>query len=208
MPSPCDGHGEYDLLCQLRRHTIAHYGQHQLHGGLLSDPALQDALRAVIDEYRLHTGKKGFDDAYVDCVPTTRGPRAVRRFLAIPRCTNSLSLYLFFAVDALVFVAFVKIMRYIQRHHMKPPSEWVEDDEKEMQRTQFYKQAQDWSKKHWDDIPFLFAFLATLVVVTLTFFVLHRVADWIEEPHFLLTFMITMYLFAYKHLDSLLPDPM
>ena len=184
-----------DFVCQLQHHTIQNFGQHKRHHGLLADPVLQDALRQVVNTARTRAGRTDFDDAYVDAVPFRWGPPAVRRFFAIPRCTNSLSLYLFFCVDAVLFVLTVKLMRLIQMRHMTRPL--PEEGESR------WKQ---WYREHWDDIPYLAAFVITIVGVTVTFHVTHRIVAWIEEPHFLLSLSITAYLFAYKHLDNLLPE--
>ena len=183
-----------DFVCQLQHHTIENFGQHKLHNVLLADPVLQDALRQAVNTARTKAGRTDFDDAYVDAVPFRWGPPAVRRFVAIPRCTNSLSLYVFLCVDAFLYVLTVKLMRLIQKRHMKRPL--PEEGESRWKR---------WQREHWDDIPYLAAFVITIVGVTVTFKVLHHFVTWIEEPHFLLSLSITAYLFAYKHLDSLLP---
>jgi hypothetical protein len=46
----CNHRAVTDFVCQLRRHTLHHYGQHD--GGLLADPGLQDMLRATVDRFR------------------------------------------------------------------------------------------------------------------------------------------------------------
>ena len=48
-------------------------------------------------------------------MPITTGPKAVRRFLSVPRCTNTLSLYLFFIADALICNGSIKVMRSLVR---------------------------------------------------------------------------------------------
>lgn len=143
-----------------------------------------------MDHFRHITGRVGkYDDAYVDAVPTTRGPRWLRRWLAIPRCTNSLSLYLFFLVDALVFVSALKIARFV----LKKAAEGSTGEE--------------WWVKKRETLARICAFVPTFLLVFVFFKLLHRKWTWIDEPHTLLTVTITLYLFAYTYLDSIIADP-
>jgi hypothetical protein len=100
-----------DIVCQLRRHTLDHFGQHAMHAGILSDPRIIQGLRDLVDQYRrTHPAWEG-DNAALDAVPTTMGPRWLRRIVSIPRCTNSLSLYLFLLIDAVVCISLLKLSR-------------------------------------------------------------------------------------------------
>ena len=40
-------------------------------------------------------GRTVYDDAQLDALPLKRGPAWMRRLISVPRCTNSLSLYMF-----------------------------------------------------------------------------------------------------------------
>ena len=183
--------GSTDFIEQLRRHTIQHYGQHRLHNGLLSDPQLCEALRCVVEGFRAQRPDPcAYDDAYVDAVPSTRGPAWLRRAISIPRCTNSLSLYLFMVVDALVFVGTVKVARaLVERRRRSLPHD-----------------TDDWLVREGALIVRVCGFVVTILVNWLLFRLLHRRWDWIEEPHLLLTVTLALYLLAYIYLDHVVPD--
>ena len=177
-----------DFLCQLRRHTLQHYGQHR--GGILADADLQRELRGAIQRHWTRTNRHDLDDALLDAMPVTWGPAAVRRFLAVPRCTNTASLYVFLLLDALVYFATVKVVRFLQRKYATRPAD---EDERFPQRH---------LRRHWRSVPLWVAFVVTLVAVKISFRLLRR---WMEEPHSVLTLCITGYLFVYTYLDSLVP---
>lgn len=82
---------EYDFVDQLQRHTISGFGQHARHGGLLAEPMVRAALRDTIQWCRRALQRSGYDDAQLDAVPLTWGPRVIRRFFSIPRCTDRCS---------------------------------------------------------------------------------------------------------------------
>jgi hypothetical protein len=185
LPTPPDVH---DFVEQLRRHTIEYYGQHAQHKGLLSDPELQAALRTVIGYSRRTLGRSNFDDAYVDAVPFEFGPAWMRRFVAIPRCTNSLSLYMFLVADVLTFLASIKLARFVVRRWIKPETD---DGDGPWYHTV---------------LPRLMSFPITIGAITLMFYLLKRKWSWIEEPHLLLTVTITLYLVGFTYLDKYVPD--
>lgn len=50
------------------------------------------------------------------------------------------------------------------------------------------------------------ALVCSVVTCTLTFRLLHRLVPRIEEPHFLLTIFLTVYLYVASQGDALVPN--
>ena len=92
----------------------------------------------------------------------------------MPRCTNTLSLYLFLVVDALVYNSSLYALRWWwarRKPNWNPP----------------LKTGPEWG-----------ALVVTMVLVTVFFKALHRQVPGIEEPHALLTMCINAYMFVYQ----------
>ena len=62
------------------------------------------------------------------------------------------------------------------------------------------------TKKLWKRLPQLGAIVITSLVVSALFHALHYRFEWIEEPHFLMTLLITAYMAVYQNIDQILPD--
>ena len=139
-----------DLLSQLTQHTV------QYHGGILQDTEVRAGIRSVL--------RQRSDD--VEYVELGR--------LSVPRCTNTLSLYLFLMVDALVYNSSLYALRWWwarRKPNWEPP----------------LKTGPQWG-----------ALVVTMVLVTVFFKALHRQVPWIEEPHALLTMCINAYMLVYQ----------
>jgi hypothetical protein len=189
-----------EFVHQLTRHNIHRFGQQPKHGGVLADPRVVQQLANVIDAYcHRHPEWKG-DDAILEAVPFLWGPKWFRRSVAIPRCTNSLSLYVFLIMDALVCITAVKLAR-------ASLNRWC---------PHFMENGTDtflgstvlgaFITEHRRHLPFVIAVLVTIVVVLVMFHFLHKFIPWVDSPHLVLTVVITLHLFAYTSLDTLLPD--
>ena len=189
-----------EFVRQLRRHTIQHFGQHRRHRGVLSDPEVVTKLGDVIDAYRRGNPKWNGNDATLDGVPFRHGPAWLRRAGAIPRCTNSLSLYMFLVLDAFLCILCLKLIRAAFR---KLLPEFMEHGTETVLGSAWLG---SFLSAQRQNLPFVVAVCITLLTVVAMFHVIHHYIPWIEVPHLLLTVVITLYMFAYTSLDHVIPD--
>ena len=179
-----------DIVYHLRRHAIPNLKN------FLADEGVQTQLREIVREWR-RSQQEGSDPPPV-AGWMRRAWAWLRDLLRVPPCTNSVSLYLFFLTDAIMFVLCVKLGRFLLRLALQPHAR-DRDAKKEVA-------AEPWWKRHIEHVPRLVAFPGTIVVVWVVFRLMHRWKPWIEEPHTLLTLALTGYLFAYTYLDAVIPD--
>lgn len=174
---PCQRPADWDLPCHLKRHHVTGFGQFAA-DALLSDPTLQQdfrkALLAAIG--RRPGGRWIAEDASVDAawLPPSF-PTLLRRKLAIPRCVNTVSIYLLFLLDIVVQLVVYVYVRRLWRWRfgtVRP------EDEK------------------W--ILALVVCIAC-VLVAVIFSVLHWWLPYVEEPHVILNAVLLSWFYLASH---------
>lgn len=198
-----------DLLCQIKRHHVENYGQRNLHDNLLSHRggALRTAItEAVAEARRGWTAPDGTpavwkgDDALLEKAWLPIGPPALRRELAIPRCTNCVSLYVFMVLDFVVWLAVLKVVRRLGLWAVPPRRGDEESAGGWWPRTATFLDGRRGLVEQGVSA------VVTQLLVTLIFKGLVRWQPYLEEPHLILTVTLTAYLAASTFGDGLIPD--
>jgi hypothetical protein len=199
---------DLDFLCQVKRHLIQNFGQRNKHPNLLShgDGALRrtitDAITTARNDWALRTGTEWRgDNALLEKAWLTKGPDWLRELLAIPRCTNCASLYMFLFIDFVLWLIAIKCIRWLLQWAVPPRREDEKDDE-HAARTGWMTVVDNRRALIEQGLSAVVA----MVAVTLVFRALVRWKPYFEEPHMILGFTITAYLAASTFGDTFVPD--
>lgn len=158
-------------------HQLVGFGQFDLQH-CLADPGVQAGVSAVVQAWRdAHPAAPWPEDARLDAAWLGEfAPDLVRRWLAVPRCTNTLSLYLWLLVDLSVQVAVQFALRRLMTVHWRPPS---------------------LSDEKW---IFLTTLCLSFAVTTVVFRGLqHWAHPSIAEPHLLLRLLVAGWFYVVTH---------
>ena len=196
----CKTLGNLDLPCQLKRHEILHFGQRtnldnifsakvgkDIESAGLAGSTVRDAIRAIVTSGRqnLNNGQWTGDSALDDGSRLPKWiPRWLRSQLYIPRCMNTRSVYLFLAFDCVLYVCFVKLLRFIIQKKLPLTAE---------------------QKLLFAGYTELTSAIVCGLFLTLVFTGLNKIWEWIDEPHLLFTLLITAYLFG-SNVEGQFPD--
>ena len=181
-----------DLLCQLRRHAVENFGQashgHNLLGPI--DSAVRRDITRAVEAAKArwaadHGGRpRTGDDLVADWKQLRALPLWMRRLLHVPRCTSTMSMYVYMLLDVVVWLAVTKVMRYVMEEHYP-------DRGTERQRWWFLM---------------LFSAVAGGLLCSLLFVAVHRHWDFLDEPHFVLTAVVAGYTVLCAEIDGLVPN--
>lgn len=166
-----------DLWCQLRQHTIPHFGDL-----LFKGDAGADALRTAIKDLTARWSEANDGATWPgDPVP----PQGFwRELIHIPRCTDVRSLYLFLLLDTVCWLLVVKIVRWLV-YCLWPPSPNAALRVRVVNYT---------------------SLVVGAVLCSYLMVLLGRRMPGVTEPHLFFTLALTAYLYLANQVDVLVPD--
>ena len=204
------------FLCSLKSHHVdgnaprrgLMSGRVAEEGGVLRNRVIEAIDRVVLDKngnrnerYREFGTGEGTENAILDSSRLSeRFGKWARTNLSVPRCVNSVSLFIFMIFDILVWIVALKVIRWLlQQQYGKIPADRPTDTKAELDALAARR-----SKRWW--MLFFSSTLFTIVVVTGIFSLLHGRYPYIEEPFMILTTVLTLYMASSEQLDVWLPD--
>jgi hypothetical protein len=204
------------FLCSLKSH---HVEGNAPRGGLMSGRVidekgrLRDAVINAIDDVVgrggvRNAGYENFGNAEADSENaildssrlSKRFPRWIRSNLSVPRCVNSVSLFIFMLFDILVWIVALKLLRFYVR------SVWgLIPADKPTDSPEQLEEKLSWRSKRWWFL-FVSSTAITIGICTGVFSLLHARYPYIEEPFMVLTTVLTFYMAASEQLDATVPE--
>lgn len=184
-----------DLVDSIKRHAVDGFVtkrplvEHIFHKDYGLIEALQEAQRASQKRFREGRGLEWTKDDHrlhntiVPHLLRPVTPKWVRRELVVPRCTNTISIYLFFLVDLIFWAAMLYPIRALSLR-LWDNSHLKEKDPKEYAR----------QEKKRERVVYGSTVVLATVLTTMSFKVIRKYADWVDEPHLILTALLSFYL--------------